>query len=77
MHFQNYRQGTRFVNDRLNSQNNLSETKEQQVTQYIGGLRVVIQDQVTFHTVWTLLEVINLVVKIEMQLALQLTRLQP
>lgn len=77
MHFQNYRQWTQFVNDRLNSQNNLSETKEQQVTQYIGGLRVVIQDQVTFHTVWTLLEVKNLVVKIEMQLALQLTRLQP
>ncbi|KAG7961926.1 hypothetical protein I3843_09G040300 [Carya illinoinensis] len=52
----------------LNFQNNLSETKGQQVARYIGGLRVAIQDKVTLHTVWTLSEAVNLAMKIELQL---------
>jgi len=73
--FQNCRQGTQTVTDyteefyRLDSRNNLSETEGQQVAQYIGGLRMAMQDQVSLHTVWTLSEAVNLAMKIESQMA--------
>lgn len=80
--YQNCQQGTRLVSDyteefyRLDSQNNLSETKGLQVAWYIGGLQVVIQDLVTLHIVWILLEAVNLAMKIEMKLVRQPTRTQ-
>lgn len=35
----------------------------------MGGLCVAIRDKVSLHTVWSLLEAVNLAMKIEMQLA--------
>jgi hypothetical protein len=40
-------------------------------------LRVAIEDQVTLHTVWTLSEVVNLAMKIEMHMMRQPARSQP
>ncbi|KAG5520295.1 hypothetical protein RHGRI_033010 [Rhododendron griersonianum] len=54
---------------RLNARNNLSETENQQVMRYIGGLGLPIQDQIAFHTVWNLSEAVNLAYKAESQLS--------
>lgn len=36
----------------------------------MGGLHVAIYDKVSLHTVWSLVEVVNLAMKIEMQLTI-------
>lgn len=70
--YQNCRQGIRIVSDyieefyRLNSHNNMSETEGQQVARFVGGLCLAIQDKVSLHSVWTLLEAINFALKIEL-----------
>jgi hypothetical protein len=80
--YHNCQQGSRSVTDytkefyRLDSWNNLSETKGQQVARSVDGLRLNIQDQVTLHIVWTLSKAVNLAMKIEMQMARQPTRPQ-
>ncbi|KAG8383197.1 hypothetical protein BUALT_Bualt05G0159500 [Buddleja alternifolia] len=81
--YQNCRQGTRNIREysneflRLNARNDLSETDNQQVARFIGGLRMNIQDQMALHNVWTLDEAVNLAQKIENQFSRQPIRTQP
>lgn len=46
-----------------------TKLKDSRLQGILGGFRVAIQDKVTLLTVWTLPEVFNLAIKIEMQLA--------
>ncbi|KAG6764347.1 hypothetical protein POTOM_031813 [Populus tomentosa] len=48
---------------RLSSRNNLSETDAQQVSRFVGGLRLTIQDCVSMQTIYSLNEAINLATK--------------
>ncbi|KAK0588509.1 hypothetical protein LWI29_001815 [Acer saccharum] len=47
---------------------NLSETEDQQVARYVGGLRSEIQDLLNLQMLWSLSEAVNFAYKIEMQL---------
>ncbi|KAG8382026.1 hypothetical protein BUALT_Bualt05G0033600 [Buddleja alternifolia] len=75
-------EGTRNIRDysneflRLNARNDLSETDNQQVARFIGGLCMNIQDQMALHNVWTLDEAVNLARKIENQFSRQHIRTQ-
>ena len=53
--------------DRLANRNTLEETKDQQVSKFVQGLRVSIRDQVSLQTLYTLNEVVTLAKKIEYQ----------
>jgi len=53
---------------RLSSRNNLLETDAQQVSRFVGGLRLTIQDRVSMQTIYSLNEAINLATKAEAQL---------
>ena len=53
---------------RLSSRNNLSETDGQQVSKFVGGLCLTIQDRVSMQTIYSLTEAINLATKAEAQL---------
>ncbi|XP_062146790.1 uncharacterized protein LOC133854571 [Alnus glutinosa] len=56
------RQGMRSVDDyteefyQLVAQNDLSETEEQMVAWYLGGLRQPLQDAISLHSLWTISE---------------------
>lgn len=72
---QNCAQGDRTVEvytvefHRLLSRNNLHETESQQVTRYISGLRLEIQDRISLVPVYTLDDAYNLAIRAESQLA--------
>jgi hypothetical protein len=72
--YQDCRQGNRTVQTyveefhRLSSRNNLSETDGQQVSKFVGGLCLTIQDRVSMQTIYSLTEAINLATKAETQL---------
>ncbi|KAG6757810.1 hypothetical protein POTOM_038136 [Populus tomentosa] len=72
--YQDCRQGNRTVQTyieefhRLSSRNNLSETDAQQISRFVGGLRLTIQDRVSMQTIYSLNEAINLATKAEAQL---------
>jgi hypothetical protein len=53
---------------RLSLRNNLSETDAQQVSRFVGGLHLAIQDRVSMQTICSLTEAINLATKAETQL---------
>ncbi|XP_073260712.1 uncharacterized protein [Populus alba] len=53
---------------RLSSHNNLSETDAQQVSRFVSGLRLAIQDLVSMQTIYFVTEAINLATKAEAQL---------
>ena len=67
--YQDCRQGNRTVQayieefHKLSSCNNLLETYAQQVSRFIGGLRLTIQDRVSMQTIYFLNEAINLATK--------------
>ncbi|KAG6741161.1 hypothetical protein POTOM_056650 [Populus tomentosa] len=72
--YQDCRQGSRTVQTyveefhRLSSRNNLSETDAQQVSRFVSGLRLAIQDRVSMQTIYSVTEAINLATKAEAQL---------
>ncbi|XP_020259159.1 uncharacterized protein LOC109835598 [Asparagus officinalis] len=72
--YQNCRQGGRTVNEytqefyRLSSRNNLHESEAQQMSRYIGGLRIAIQDRVSLQQTYTLADTVSLAEKVERQL---------
>lgn len=51
--------------------NILSETEQQLVASYVGGLKESIQKKLEMNPLWSLLQAINLTYKIEMQQVLQ------
>ena len=53
--------------DRLVNHNDLEETEDQQISRFVHGLRVSIQDQVSLQTLYTLNEAVTLSKKIEYQ----------
>ncbi|KAG6789518.1 hypothetical protein POTOM_005620 [Populus tomentosa] len=53
---------------RLSSRNNLSETDAQQVSRFVSGLCLAIQDRVSMQTIYSVTEAINLATKAEAQL---------
>ena len=63
--YQNCWQTNQTVNEymeefyRLNAWLNLSETEDQLIARYIGGLKLVIQDQLALQGVWTMIDAIN------------------
>ena len=69
--YQDCKQGTRTVNkymeefDRLANCNDLEETKDQQISRFVHGLRVSIRNQVSLQTQYTLNEAVTLSKKIE------------
>ena len=71
--YQDYRQGTRTVNeymeefDRLANRNDLEETKDERISRFVHGLQVSIKDQVSLQTLYTLNEAVTLSKKIEYQ----------
>ena len=72
--YQNCQQANRTINEytkkfyRLNAQVNLSETEDQLIVRYIGGLKLVIQDRLALQGVWTMTDAITLVMKVENQI---------
>ena len=68
--YQDYRQGTRTVNeymkefDRLANRNDLEETEDQRISKFVHGLRVSIRDQVSLQTLYTLNKAVTLSKKI-------------
>lgn len=52
---------------RLNTRVNLQETEIQLVSKYINGLRDQIKDELSLRTVWTLSNVVNLALKVEIK----------
>ncbi|XP_020258805.1 uncharacterized protein LOC109835231 [Asparagus officinalis] len=72
--YQNCRQGGRSVDEytqefyRLSSRNNLHESEAQQMSRYIGGLRIAIQDRVSLQQTYTLADTVSLAEKVERQL---------
>ena len=71
--YQNCKQGIETVNkymeelDRLENHNDLEETEDQRISRFVHGLRVVILDQVSLQTLYTLNELVTLFKKIEYQ----------
>jgi hypothetical protein len=67
--YQDCRQRNRMVQayieefHRLSSRNNLLETDAQQVSRFIGGLRLTIQNRVSMQTIYSLNEAMNLAIK--------------
>ena len=53
--------------DRLANHNDLEETKDQQISRFVHGLQVSIQDQESLQTLYTLNEAVTLSKKIEYQ----------
>ena len=53
---------------------NLTETKNQLIARYIGGLKLVIQDRLALQEVWTMIDAINLVMKVESQINRSMVR---
>ena len=47
----------------------LTETEEQTVARFISGLKISIQDQLVFHTCWSLSQAYNRALMVEKQLA--------
>lgn len=72
--YQNCRQANRTVNEyteefyRLNSRVNLSETEDQLIARYIGGLKLAIQERLALQGVWTMTDAVNLAMKVENQI---------
>ena len=60
----------------LNARVNLSETEDQLIAHYIGGLKLVIQDRLALQGVWTMIDAINLVMKVESQINRSMVRTQ-
>ena len=52
----------------LNARVNLSETEDQLIARYIRGLKLVIQDRLALQGVWTMIDAINLTMKVESQI---------
>ena len=71
------RQGTRSVDDyteefhQLIARNDLSETEEQLVARYLGGLRQTLQDVLSLHSLWTVSEAYQRAFVAEKQLSRQ------
>ncbi|XP_011015163.1 PREDICTED: uncharacterized protein LOC105118819 [Populus euphratica] len=72
--YQDCRQGNRTVQayieefHRLSSRNNLLEKDAQQVSRFVSGLRLTIQDRVSMRTIYSLNEAISLATKAKAQL---------
>ena len=58
----------------LNARVNLSETEDQLIVGYIGGLKLVIQDQLALQGVWTMIDAVNLAMKVESQINRSMVR---
>lgn len=67
------RQDTKSVDDytkefyQLIAQNDLSETEEQLVVRYVGGLRQTIQDVLSLYSLWTVSEAYQCAHEVEQQ----------
>lgn len=74
LQYQKCTQGNRSVSQytedfyRLNAWNNLSESTQQLIARYIGGLRENIQDKLELNSVWSLSQAVNFAYKAEIQL---------
>ena len=58
----------------LNARVNLSETEDQLIAHYIGGLKLVIQDRLALQGVWTMIDAVNLTMKVESQINRSMVR---
>ncbi|KAI0496820.1 hypothetical protein KFK09_023144 [Dendrobium nobile] len=73
MRYQHCEQGSRSVSEyteefnRLSARNNLSESANQLVARYIGGLKESIQDKLELNSVWSLPQAVNFAMRAEMQ----------
>ncbi|KAI0507593.1 hypothetical protein KFK09_013719 [Dendrobium nobile] len=74
LQYQQCRQGNRPVHEyteefyRLSARNNLSESENQLVARYIGGLKESIQEKLELNSVWSLSQAVNFALKAESQL---------
>ena len=72
--YQNCWQANRTVNEYteefhwLNAGVNFSETEDQLIAHYTGGLKLVIQDRLALQGVWTITDAVNLAMKVENQI---------
>lgn len=77
------RQGARFIDDyteefyQLIARNDLSETKEQLVARYLGGLRQSLQDVLSLHSLQTVSEAYQRALVVEKQQARNNTKSAP
>ncbi|KAL4199584.1 hypothetical protein AMTRI_Chr03g145650 [Amborella trichopoda] len=54
---------------KLMARNDIQETKEQLVSRYVGGLRLVIHDEVEMHRLWKIHDAYQLASKVEAKLS--------
>lgn len=52
----------------MSARNNLSESENQLVARYTGGLKEIIQDKLGLNSMWTLSQAVNFALKVEAQL---------
>ena len=77
------RQGARSIDDyteefhQLVARNDLSETEEQLVALYLGGLRQSLQDVLSLHSIWTVSEAYQRALTVEKQQSRNNTKSTP